>query len=64
VDGPGARTILHVIGHERSWEHEGARLLAVIMTSLGDQSVEVWPAGLSGFSSAKGENGLLLHVTH
>ncbi len=32
----GARTTSRIIGHARSWECEGAHLLAVIMTLLGE----------------------------
>jgi hypothetical protein len=64
VDGGcGARTILHVIGHAGSWECAGAWLLGVIVTLLGEQSVEEWSAGPSGSSLTNGAKGLLLRVT-
>ncbi len=60
---PGARTILCMIGCARSWEPEGAQLLAVIVTLLGEQLIEVWSVGLLGSSPANDAKGLLLCVT-
>ncbi len=59
----GARTIPRMIGCARSWEREGAWLLVVVVTSLGEQWVEVWLVGSPVFLLAYGVNGLLLHVT-
>ncbi len=56
-------TILLVAGTGGYCVHAGAWLLVVIVTSLEEQSVGAWSAGSSGFSSANGANGLLLHVT-
>jgi hypothetical protein len=61
--GHGARTMLHVIDHAGRWECSGTWLLAVIVTSLGEQLVEAWSAGSSGSSLANGAKGLLLRVT-
>ncbi len=41
----------------------GVWLLVVIVTLLGEHLADVWLVGLSGLSSAKGANGLFLHVT-
>jgi hypothetical protein len=49
-----------------SWggrENVGTQLLVVIVTLLENHLAEVWLAGSSGSLSAKGANGLLLHVT-
>jgi hypothetical protein len=61
--GHSARTTLQVIGHAGRWECAGAWLLAMIVTLLGEQLVEVWLVGLLGSLLANGAKGLLLHVT-
>ncbi len=58
----GTRTIPGVIGCAGQWESAGARLLVVILISLGAQLVEVWLPGASESLSFNSANGLLLHV--
>jgi hypothetical protein len=60
----GTRTIPGVIGCAGHWESAGARLLVVILMSLGVQLVEVWLPGASDSLSFNGANGLLLCVPH
>jgi hypothetical protein len=57
-----ASTILHVVGSGRSYVCAGAWLLVVFMTSSEEQFVGAWLVRLSGYLSANGANGLLLHV--
>jgi hypothetical protein len=59
----GARTIPRMMDCGRGSEHVGAWLLVLIVTLLGEHSIELWSVGLSGSLLAKGANELLLHVT-
>jgi hypothetical protein len=62
--GRSARTIPPVIVCTGSWECAVAWLLAVIVTSSGEQSVVAWLAGSMGSLLANSAKGLLLCVTH